>query len=434
MAQSKLFATILKETNPTISDEAAKLLTFQDFEAPPIPENFDGRITWKNYLSPIYNQHNCASCYSYATNGCLADKFALQTLAQVKPLFNPLETIMCMTEATSADEYIHIQQNLTALQQAELKQREQGCKGNTLYSVGAYLYRWGAMENNCISLKLLEDDLIKTGSLPICTVLEGTSQDRCLDQNVPQRVWPISSYYTLSGSGDALVRALQLDVMKWGPLTVAFNVYNDFVNEYDGKSIYIPKAGQSSLGGHAVKLIGWGQQNQIPYWICANSWGTDWGENGYFKIVRLNNLLNLEDNHIGIQPQLPGVVAQIPFSPLINRITPEEVKERAFNNIDPLTFYPKKYLSLIKDGKLKGELKPVIDMDKLPMEFDFYACYIDTDTFISTKGNIITSPYYNGPNKVCHSYLLWFIITCILLFFSFLFMLYLRRRYKMNIG
>ena len=37
-------------------------------------------------------------------------------------------------------------------------------------------------------------------------------------------------------------------------------------------------------GGHAVKMLGWGNENGVDYWLCANSWTTNWGENGYFKI------------------------------------------------------------------------------------------------------------------------------------------------------
>lgn len=38
------------------------------------------------------------------------------------------------------------------------------------------------------------------------------------------------------------------------------------------------------MGGHAVKMIGWGVEGGVKYWICSNSWGTGWGENGFFKI------------------------------------------------------------------------------------------------------------------------------------------------------
>lgn len=40
------------------------------------------------------------------------------------------------------------------------------------------------------------------------------------------------------------------------------------------------------LGGHAIRILGWGTENDTPYWLIANSWNTDWGNNGFFKIAR----------------------------------------------------------------------------------------------------------------------------------------------------
>lgn len=37
-------------------------------------------------------------------------------------------------------------------------------------------------------------------------------------------------------------------------------------------------------GGHAVKVVGWGTENGMDYWICANSWKESWGEAGFFRI------------------------------------------------------------------------------------------------------------------------------------------------------
>ena len=42
-------------------------------------------------------------------------------------------------------------------------------------------------------------------------------------------------------------------------------------------------AGQS-LGGHAIKVVGWGVEKGVKYWIGANSWSETWGENGFFRI------------------------------------------------------------------------------------------------------------------------------------------------------
>jgi len=82
---------------------------------------------------------------------------------------------------------------------------------------------------------------------------------------------------------------------------VAFTVYADFPAYKTG--VYHHVSG-SQLGGHAVKLIGWGVENNVPYWLIVNSWNTDWGNQGLFKIKRGNNECGIEDEVTAGLPKL----------------------------------------------------------------------------------------------------------------------------------
>jgi len=79
------------------------------------------------------------------------------------------------------------------------------------------------------------------------------------------------------------VSAIQGAIYSNGPIETGFTVYEDFMTYKSG--IYHHITG-SMLGGHAVKIVGWGTENDTPYWIIQNSWGTSWGEKGYFRMLR----------------------------------------------------------------------------------------------------------------------------------------------------
>jgi len=51
---------------------------------------------------------------------------------------------------------------------------------------------------------------------------------------------------------------------------------------------------KNELGGHAIRILGWGKENGVPYWLVANSWNTDWGDNGYIKILRGSDECGIE--------------------------------------------------------------------------------------------------------------------------------------------
>jgi len=82
-----------------------------------------------------------------------------------------------------------------------------------------------------------------------------------------------------------------MKIFKNGPVETAFTVYEDFLTYKSG--VYHHTSG-SELGGHAVKILGWGIENGDKYWYVANSWNPDWGDHGFFKIMRGTNECGIE--------------------------------------------------------------------------------------------------------------------------------------------
>ena len=83
-----------------------------------------------------------------------------------------------------------------------------------------------------------------------------------------------------------------------GLVEAAFEVYEDFPTYKSG--VYKHTKGQA-LGGHAVKIIGWGTEDGIGYWLVVNSWNSGWGDNG-FKILRGTDECGIEDGAVGYGP------------------------------------------------------------------------------------------------------------------------------------
>ena len=95
--------------------------------------------------------------------------------------------------------------------------------------------------------------------------------------------------------------AIMTEILMNGPVEASFRVYEDFPNYYSG--VYQHVSGKL-IGGHAVKMIGWGIENDTPYWLIANSWNPTWGDKGYIKIRRGNNECGIEEEIVAGLPKL----------------------------------------------------------------------------------------------------------------------------------
>lgn len=92
--------------------------------------------------------------------------------------------------------------------------------------------------------------------------------------------------------------------MKNGPVVAGFTVYDDFPQYQFG--VYFHALGNSTGVSHAVRILGWGVENEIPYWLIANSWNEEWGVNGLVKFRRGKNECGIESSVVaGLPKDLP---------------------------------------------------------------------------------------------------------------------------------
>ncbi|KAH8850203.1 Cathepsin L-like proteinase [Schistosoma japonicum] len=85
---------------------------------------------------------------------------------------------------------------------------------------------------------------------------------------------------------------LKYVLYEYGPVSAGINVEQQFMRYKNG--IYHSKSCSSADVNHAVLIVGYGEENGIQYWIIKNSWGIEWGENGYARIRRnYNNMCGI---------------------------------------------------------------------------------------------------------------------------------------------
>lgn len=83
--------------------------------------------------------------------------------------------------------------------------------------------------------------------------------------------------------------------------------YTDFLTYKSGT--YFPSEGAFKFNGQqALKIVGWEKSMQGDVWIIENSWGPEWGENGYAKVMANHNDIGLD--YLGIAPLPTGVPAR----------------------------------------------------------------------------------------------------------------------------
>lgn len=274
-----------------------------------IPEIFNPFNAWGTLIDSIQTQGECGGCWAMASASALTDRYSLMTLGQFKGQFSPYEMIACQGAIVLDDE----ERDSSYIDKINNQAHTQGaCNGNTLYNAMDFMYYFGLTTDRCVNvnnfsnygiMQLTDIDSSGTG-LPLCQSIIGTSYDTCLDKETAARFYRICAGYSVEPN----IESIKREIYKWGPVVGCFNIFPDFL-EYDGISIYEgPKiwSKHDILGGHAVKILGWGKEKGVDYWWIANSWGVKWGLSGYFRMKINIEACKLENNIVAFIPDLVG--------------------------------------------------------------------------------------------------------------------------------
>jgi hypothetical protein len=286
------------------------------------PLKFDGRVIWEGILGPVMNQGTCGSCWAFASTSTLADKFNIQSMGLLNIRLSAAQMILCYFDEDSFDaEASSNVEELTKNQSESIKTN--ACFGNSLYESFRYLYLIGACTEECVPYNnnlgpnneyKNVGTFGKTSEIPLCAAITGKFGDMCSDYKLdsvtgeelgtPIRFYRALHFYYVSGTsiygGDEY--NIRHNIYGWGPVCTAMEIYPDFYKFNAKTSIYEWNGIGPKVGGHAIEIVGWGEEKNKKYWIIKNSWGENWGLKGYFKMIRGNNNCKIEENVITCVP------------------------------------------------------------------------------------------------------------------------------------
>jgi len=256
----------------------------KSFEELGLPAEFDSAENWPqcaDVINDIRDQSNCGCCWAFGAAEAASDRLCIGTNATIKVPLSAQDMCFCA-------EY-------------------NGCDGGMLYTAWERikshgLVTGGQYQNSgpfgsgwCSAFELPHchhhgpqgNDPYPDEGTTGCPAV--TRSPRCPTSCDSDSVSPHNDFdndkYSFTGTISSLetASAVATSIYNSGPVETAFTVYSDFENYASG--VYQHTSG-SYLGGHAVRIVGWGSDNGVKYWKVANSWNQYWGEDGYFRIKR----------------------------------------------------------------------------------------------------------------------------------------------------
>eukprot|EP00998_Keelungia_sp_KM082_P005867 NODE_2156_length_1124_cov_5185.018054_g2138_i0.p2 GENE.NODE_2156_length_1124_cov_5185.018054_g2138_i0~~NODE_2156_length_1124_cov_5185.018054_g2138_i0.p2 ORF type:complete len:318 (+),score=80.71 NODE_2156_length_1124_cov_5185.018054_g2138_i0:77-1030(+) len=198
-------------------------------------------VDWrtKGAVTPIKNQGQCGSCWSFSSTGNMEGQWAIAGNALV---------------GLSEEELVQCSKN-----------GNMGCNGGLMDNAFQWVIKNGGIDS--------ESDYPYTSGSGIT----GT----CKTAKESKHVAKFSSYKDVTKTESAMATWTEAN----GPLSVAVDAESGW-QTYSGG---IMKTCTGTQLDHGVLVVGFGEEGSTPYWIVKNSWGASWGESGYIRLERGTN-------------------------------------------------------------------------------------------------------------------------------------------------
>lgn len=218
----KLLNTIMFNTNDSL-----------EFKEDTAPEALDWRQS--GAVGPVKDQGSCGSCWAFSTVGNLEGLNYIKNKQFVQ--FSEQQLVDC-------------------------DKVDEGCNGGLMENAFDYIKNAGGLE--------AQKDYPYKGRGAKCAFAPAKAAIK------------VSGFVLKNDMDEAAMKEF---LATTGPLAIAINA--DPLQFYDGGIIDEDSSSCDPDGlNHGVTLIGYGSENGNDYWILKNSWGSGWGENGYFRFAR----------------------------------------------------------------------------------------------------------------------------------------------------